>query len=201
MDFKISTHAPRTGSDFGGCPPCPIAVACDFNPRSPHGERLRRLSALPYRSGLRFQPTLPARGATARNLRASPGPGISTHAPRMGSDRPLVDGGRGILISTHAPRTGSDTGARIRPRFSATFQPTLPARGATSKPPKTSGGFEISTHAPRTGSDGGVPERHRAPLNFNPRSPHGERRAPATSGRPREPFQPTLPARGATRST
>ena len=131
---------------------------------------------MPYRSGLRFQPTLPARGATARNLRASPGPGISTHAPRTGSDRPLVDGGRGILISTHAPRTGSDTGARIRPRFSATFQPTLPARGATSKPPKTSGGFEISTHAPRTGSDGGVPERHRAPLNFNPRSPHGERR-------------------------
>ena len=33
---------------------------------------------------------------------------------------------------------------------------------------------------------------------FNPRSPHGERRAPATSGRPREPFQSTLPARGAT---
>ena len=56
------------------------------------------------------------------------------------------------------------------------FQPTLPARGATRK----FAGVQFQ------------------PADFNPRSPHGERRAPATSGRPREPFQPTLPARGAT---
>ena len=79
------------------------------------------------------------------------------------------------------------------------FQSTLPARGATSKPPKTSGGFEISIHAPRTGSDDRAAQHQQkcnlisihaprtgsdtaprictsASKNFNPRSPHGERR-------------------------
>ena len=59
-------------------------------------------------------------------------------------------------------------------------------------------GCPISIHAPRTGSDGGVPERHRAPLNFNPRSPHGERPPPDEGWKRNQPFQSTLPARGAT---
>ena len=146
---KISTHAPRTGSDqfahFVGReaisfqPTLPARGAtcrrircarnvCDFNPRSPHGERpdARTLG----RRERPFQPTLPARGATPRE----------SCARRIRS------------ISTHAPRTGSDAKGRKRPR-KRRFQPTLPARGAT-KPAVAGRG---------------------KPQNFNPRSPHGER--------------------------
>ena len=102
---------------------------------------------------------------------------ISIHAPRTGSD-PSPSGrlSRRMSISIHAPRTGSDLVACYTDIERELFQSTLPARGATYQRPsslRTSG-------------------------YFNPRSPHGERRAPATSGRPREPFQSTLPARGAT---
>ena len=34
----ISIHAPRTGSDAID-PLTNVAISCDFNPRSPHGER------------------------------------------------------------------------------------------------------------------------------------------------------------------
>ena len=80
------------------------------------------------------------------------------------------------IISIHAPCTGSDTYRSRRFSACASFQSTLPARGATNQP--------------------GHDARHTG--HFNPRSLHGERRAPATSGRPRELFQSTLPARGAT---
>ena len=84
LDFLqgISIHAPRTGSDRAG-----RAVrigADDFNPRSPHGERLERYAPIcsssnfnprsPHGERLKifrkffaffpFQSTLPARGAT-----------------------------------------------------------------------------------------------------------------------------------------
>ena len=102
-----------------------------------------------------------------------------------------------------------------------TFQPTLPARGATRHTRKNGAQCRISTHAPRTGSDN-IWRYHPAAVgNFNPRSPHGERlifapnlcnlhlistHAPRTGSdfcyfnrqRIRFKFQPTLPARGAT---
>ena len=57
------------------------------------------------------------------------------------------------------------------------FQPTLPARGATSVPRQ---GAPICVH-------------------FNPRSPHGERpHKPGGGAATTRIFQPTLPARGAT---
>ena len=169
----ISTHAPRTGSDFD------LFFAHAVNGR--------------------FQPTLPARGAT----------------------RLIVSSRLARRISTHAPRTGSDaatanTAARSR------FQPTLPARGATpveftahqdglisTHAPRTGSDAaassachsdKISTHAPRTGSDPTSPAAGPPRHDFNPRSPHGERpwhgRRPTSS----PPFQPTLPARGATQA-
>ena len=148
--------------------------AAHFNPRSPHGERhSARISVLPSTV---FQPTLPARGATA--LRRVP---------------PFLP-----AISTHAPRTGSDAchlSASVRLYL---FQPTLPARGATRPPrcpraysrdfnPRSPHGERralrdvpcaavISTHAPRTGSDSASPCRKSRASRF----------------------QPTLPARGAT---
>ena len=147
----------------------------------------------------KFQSTLPARGATQTahvllllpdfNPRSPHGErhlseylsglreNISIHAPRTGSDRVRRAGVRRRSISIHAPRTGSDIPSHpVNRRTMLRFQSTLPARGATGS----------SVFLARIAFD------------FNPRSPHGERRAPATSGRPREPFQSTLPARGAT---
>ena len=124
-----------------------------------------------------FQPTLPARGATHVNAFIARAGLISTHAPRTGSDAAAAEkAGVTIEISTHAPRTGSDgcgKGAYItqlyfNPRSphgerppesmlygvpSFSFQPTLPARGATWKMCLRGGQVVISTHAPRTGSD------------------------------------------------
>ena len=192
----ISTHAPRTGSDSpctggwkrlcGFQPTLPARGATrvflaltipkiDFNPRSPHGERLCCPSFTPKDE--QFQPTLPARGATlpyssSRRFAIHFNP-RSPHGERPETGYPFVvstkdfnprspHGERRVKlssmqideeISTHAPRTGSDVLVR-------------PPDGQHE---------EISTHAPRTGSDAQrifpVPSRN----NFNPRSPHGER--------------------------
>ena len=169
-----------------------------FNPRSPHGERpatraatrcacIRFQSTLPARGATTgdhqkqakktFQSTLPARGATKGGAQAlSPAPFQST-LPARGA---TVLGGASLcalrLISIHAPRTGSDAARRT---------PSSRQR-------------KISIHAPRTGSDvfkssrvprqkefqstlparGATKEQYpraAALLNFNPRSPHGER--------------------------
>ena len=146
-----------------------------------------------------FQPTLPARGAT--HLRRSSGvrDGISTHAPRTGSDgsaeqlRPAR--GHFNPRSPHGERHRAVGGSVS----TIGFQPTLPARGATKARCFPGVSFQISTHAPRTGSDP-LPERTEymillfqptlpargatsgwtlaltSLVHFNPRSPHGERR-------------------------
>ena len=102
---------------------------------------------------LQFQPTLPARGATASatrlftanyfNPRSPHGerrcriPGIPCRAyfnPRSPHGERQTKVGLSdpaVLISTHAPRTGSDTHGSGRAAALAAFQPTLPARGAT----------------------------------------------------------------------
>ena len=107
-NITISTHAPRTGSDLPAR--SSQSFPRDFNPRSPHGERHK------------FCPR------QRLNPRA-----ISTHAPRTGSDGGYIVKNLCMEISTHAPRTGSD--ARERNQFAGDcpFQPTLPARGATSR--------------------------------------------------------------------
>ena len=123
----ISIHAPRTGSDRQV--KLSRVKISDFNPRSPHGERLS--PAFLSLALIRFQSTLPARGATSPDKV-----------------------GRGLeMISIHAPRTGSDDAATQRTRIIFAFQSTLPARGATRA---LYGGRRlprISIHAPRTGSD------------------------------------------------
>ena len=125
--LEISIHAPRTGSDER-------LVVCkmsdiDFNPRSPHGERLN-VSSIQC-SQYVFQSTLPARGATITGSASAWVQTISIHAPRTGSDsRPLqIATPQGISI--HAPRTGSDARAAGYSATPSSFQSTLPARGAT----------------------------------------------------------------------
>ena len=80
----------------------------------------------------KFQPTLPARGATSIRdglfvLRC-----ISTHAPRTGSDIDIDAEEK--RVSNFNPRSPHGERpamiAMLKPK--KTFQPTLPARGATS---------------------------------------------------------------------
>ena len=144
----ISTHTPRTGSDCSQS--CPWASPCYFNPHSPHGERRCCWAARQRREV--FQPTLPARGATAGQCQSSRQSAISTHTPRTGSDALgffsiIFDG-----ISTHTPRTGSDD----------SIAPTGDVHGISTHTPRTGSDTRdgtmrvskyISTHTPRTGSD------------------------------------------------
>ena len=127
LRHRISIHAPRTGSDvfvlsqlrrlriFQSTLPARGAtfsfrrvaqLDLDFNPRSPHGERLPPTCA--RNLWRNFNPRSPHGERQDRaflNRRIE----ISIHAPRTGSDD-----GRGRkkrsknLISIHAPRTGSD---------------------------------------------------------------------------------------------
>ena len=175
---------------------CSTPISRNFNPRSPHGERQRLLVLV--HGDLLFQPTLPARGATFRAAHRFPHGGISTHAPRTGSDLFRVLRRAHIVISTHAPRTGSDMGSILSQSAVCYFNPRSPhgerppaqseVRTAciSTHAPRTGSDFVgcpynsqrlISTHAPRTGSD-----CHNFLLDyiqqyFNPRSPHGERRS------------------------
>ena len=171
---RISTHAPRTGSD--ALLPRRQRRREDFNPRSPHGER-RTFSC--------------AAGCAAS---------ISTHAPRTGSD--LRSGGtlpRQSAFQPTLPARGATHDACILPDSCFRFQPTLPARGATTRyatyTPPESNFNPRSPHGERRTSTRlesrkdtifqptlparGATYRHIAaaqfPRHFNPRSPHGER--------------------------
>ena len=172
--YNISTHAPRTGSD-------------------------RRKGEKSNVQG-KFQPTLPARGATCAGGYGMRTQEISTHAPRTGSDTPEanspIPSGR---FQPTLPARGATYARRALKSRIKQFQPTLPARGATVVLALVGFSKEISTHAPRTGSDCG------GRLASDPRD-HISTHAPRTGSdhlhiealRILQLFQPTLPARGAT---
>ena len=149
--MKISTHAPRTGSDKGIVPHSNRFVK-NFNPRSPHGERpcllypkinqhyisthAPRTGSDPinrdkYEEVLRFQPTLPARGATGMFAAGDDFKLISTHAPRTGSDNMAVRAYPEKIFQPTLPARGA-TVAVCLILCRSIFQPTLPARGATT---------------------------------------------------------------------
>ena len=172
-DFSISTHAPRTGSDLT-CwrsfsptsrfqPTLPARGATEpagrkqtsssyFNPRSPHGERRQKEQR--QKEQRHFNPRSPHGERHAYKRSNQLRQHFNPRSPH--GERPWF---RGLHpprfpISTHAPRTGSDFKAENLSSDTHGFQPTLPARGATTS------SAVLPCIAP----------------NFNPRSPHGERR-------------------------
>ena len=192
---SISIHAPRTGSDhtaqrlrrwtrrFQSTLPArgatlPMVVTApqpaNFNPRSPHGERLRISSPSTMRSS--FQSTLPARGATRQScVSATYNQNFNPRSPH---------GERPCRAKT--------------PHRAQRFQSTLPARGATDLLMADVDVEEISIHAPRTGSDPPYCGRHRPRLIsiHAPRTGSDMDMLPFVCGS--NAFQSTLPARGAT---
>ena len=83
-----------------------------------------------------------------------------------------------MAISTHAPRTGSDRYSRHKAGGNSYFNPRSPHGERRFLPPR---GRLVHP-------------------DFNPRSPHGERRESYETKHETQKFQPTLPARGATKS-
>ena len=80
------------------------------------------------------------------------------------------------------------------PSSTASFQSTLPARGATNSVFNANADCHISIHAPRTGSDHCIDTSTFSPRPyFNPRSPHGERRGDGAGGQARRNFNPRSP--------
>ena len=173
-------------------------TAPHFNPRSPHGERLRaRLRLQPCRI---FQPTLPARGATSRHTStlAIPARYFNPRSPH-GERRSAIPQVTPSFISTHAPRTGSDVLRVLHKRLFRRFQPTLPARGATLVYCNTDTiPFLFQPTLPARGATCCCWFRKDLSQDFNPRSPHGERHNDEVNWSFDTLFQPTLPARGAT---
>ena len=170
-----------------------------FNPRSPRGER-RRLTGCIW-NRWRFQPTLPAWGATVVATLDEMGITVSTHAPRVGSDfATLQEGIIAMSVSTHAPRVGSDRSTQRYPMTTFPFQPTLPAWGATISWRKYTSAESVSTHAPRVGSDARpVVVKYNVPVSTHaPRV--GSDVICLVLGFITQAFQPTLPAWGATQS-
>ena len=149
---------------------------------------------------IRFQSTLPVRGATSFSRAAFAGSCYfnprSPCGERRGAGR-RIRGNR--LISIHAPRAGSDIQKLAFLSDSLGFQSTLPVRGATQRQKNRWELFYISIHAPRAGSDPTSKKSLGVILYFNPRSPCGERRRATRWQRSTARFQSTLPVRGATR--
>ena len=118
----ISIHAPRGGSDAFRLH-CRKSN-CNFNPRSPWGERpisAGSLTACPL-----FQSTLPVGGATLPFRAYSLIWNISIHAPRGGSDLGAYWGLRQLPISIHAPRGGSDLNIGFVQSHKTNFNPRSP---------------------------------------------------------------------------
>ena len=109
-------------------------------------------------------------------LKAALVQGISTHAPRTGSDR--IFGATFGAINNFNPRSphGERPIRQQRTSRTETFQPTLPARGATGLL------LRLLQFRPNFNPRSPHGERHSlygmtaTDPDFNPRSPHGERR-------------------------
>ena len=191
---RISTHAPRTGSDIAGV----------TTPSSP----------------LPFQPTLPARGATAfcnivisakHNFNPRSPHGERRHAsrsveqtrnfnPRSPHGERRNQQRQGLVSRYFNPRSphGERHSTKIHCHQFRQFQPTLPARGATGDWYDAWDSGTISTHAPRTGSDDCERREDRA-CRISTHAPRtGSDRVGITRKQAAKAFQPTLPARGAT---
>ena len=81
--WTISIHAPRAGSD--------------------------QAFTLTGEQAMKFQSTLPVRGATDAEPAPHTSQSISIHAPRAGSDPSVISCVEVVpVISIHAPRAGSD---------------------------------------------------------------------------------------------
>ena len=151
-----------------------IFSSTDFNPRSPCGER--QSPDLPGCGEKDFNPRSPCGERLAADRKSTTTVEISIHAPRVGSDLPLLRG-------------------ESRPRY---FNPRSPCGERLSRSTLSSLRYMISIHAPRVGSD----KRRRWSrlwLSISIHAPRvGSDRCRFRWFSPLTAFQSTLPVWGAT---
>ena len=144
---------------FNSRSPCGERLVClilivalyGFNSRSPCGER----RAVFYVVGISGVSTHAPRAGSDKPLSAHQIRGyVSTHAPRVGSDLfcILLRVGK-ERVSTHAPRVGSDSKSLIIFR-TISFQHTLPEWGATSLRASASSSWLFQLTRPEWGATG-----------------------------------------------
>ena len=85
---------------------CKFSTPANFNPRSPHGERLGIVNRSVDDS--QFQSTLPAWGATFNKPIIIPCSTFQSTLPAWGATGYMAAQQAKNLISIHAPRMGSD---------------------------------------------------------------------------------------------
>ena len=216
---RISIHAPRTGSDTPTTTtPC---AGRYFNPRSPHGERRKCTDA--DADERNFNPRSPHGERQNMSMNRMRCLTISIHAPRTGSDVCDIVLPDVLSISIHAPRTGSDAEAGYQLVLRNEISTHAPRTGSDQTKRKGKKSKQhFNPRSPHGERPEAVPAYRKKQWYFNPRSPHGERRRCASwrcqcrDFNPRSPhgerlralvddasviqFQPTLPARGATKS-
>ena len=150
----------KAGIEFQSSLPSQGATCCnlikhithtDFNPRSPHRERLIVFTFDVFVTI--FQSTLPSQGATEIDRYPASAGTISIHAPLTGSD-PEQLRSRHIhkIFQSTLPSQGA-TVHNLGYEFMFVFQSTLPSQGATSYRVRRKNNTRISIHAPLTGSD------------------------------------------------
>ena len=154
----------------------PINLCCPFQPTLPargatKGKHPNSLANL-------FQPTLPARGATRQRRCGEHRTGDFNPRSPHGERREAVQTGEERqYFNPRSPHGERRDSACYPVLFVKNFNPRSP-HGE-----RRQNRYVLTRH-----------DRH-----FNPRSPHGERRNAWLSGNARIIFQPTLPARGATK--
>ena len=101
----------------------------NFNPRSPHGERL--LGGILANKQQQFQSTLPAWGATQRFSLKGVFHVFQSTLPAWGATNPPVDRILAVQFQSTLPAWGATASVAAR-NYADAFQSTLPAWGATS---------------------------------------------------------------------
>ena len=99
-------------------------MSCNFNPRSPRGERLEMFENVAYL--LAFQSTFPSRGTTLDFLRQHGVLSISIHVPLAGNDFFGHAFTSLSKISIHVPLAGNDVIRLLSEEFVDDFNPRSP---------------------------------------------------------------------------
>ena len=146
-----------------------------------------------------FQSTLPLRGATRLLAETGRFLLISIHTPLAGSDA-QVDAVhvRNVYFNPHSP-CGERQVRNCAPS-SATcyFNPHSPCGERLAESAKADSNASFQSTLPLRGATSQIAQRVKLQKNFNPHSPCGERRRDSTSHDVTRIFQSTLPLRGAT---
>ena len=149
MTDMISIHAPHAGSDSDAR--CGGQLLCDFNPRSPCGER--RVGSTPSSEHFYFNPRSPCGERRDLAMWEDGARQFQSTLPMRGATHDARVAHGAAFISIHAPHAGSDMSAADYIAWKHQFQSTLPMRGATSGLNFVISVSLISIHAPHAGSD------------------------------------------------